>query len=340
VIEIDGSRGEGGGQILRSALSLAVCTGQAFRMIHIRAGRERPGLLRQHLTAVKAAATIADAEVEGAEVGSATVVFRPRTVRPGEYSFPIGTAGSCTLVLQTVLPPLLTAIEPSLIRISGGTHNKAAPPVEFLGRTFLPLINRMGPTAVLRVERVGFYPRGGGLIEVQIIPTPRLRPISLLERGAQRSHYAECFLSGIAKHVADRELAVIARRLNWTEEQLKIRGLSSELGPGNTLSLTLEYEHLTEVFTGFGEPGRSAESVAEQAAREVREYLAHSSPVGPYLADQLLLPLVLGGVTAFRTCAPTPHFESNCEVIEAFTGTRPLVERDGDDYFVRASRLA
>lgn len=309
-------------------------------MTHIRAGRERPGLLRQHLTAVRAAATIADADVAGDEVGSTTVVFRPRTVRPGEYSFSIGTAGSCTLVLQTVLPPLLTAIEPSLIRISGGTHNKAAPPVEFLGRTFLPLINRMGPTVVLRVERVGFYPRGGGTIEVQIIPTPRLRPITLLERGERRAHYAECFLSGIAKHVADRELAVIARRLKWSEDQLKIRGLSSEVGPGNTLSLTLEHEHLTEVFTGFGEPGRSAESVAEAAAREGREYLAHSSPVGPYLADQLLLPMALGGLTAFRTCAPTPHFESNCDVVETFTGKRPRAERDGDGYLVRPSGAA
>jgi RNA 3'-terminal phosphate cyclase (ATP) len=335
VIEIDGSRGEGGGQILRSALSLAVCTGQAFRMVRVRAGRERPGLLRQHLTALKAAATIADADVEGAEVGSSTVVFSPRTASPGEYSFHIGTAGSCTLVLQTVLPPLLTATEPSLIRISGGTHNKAAPPVEFLGRAFLPLINRMGPTVVLRVERVGFYPRGGGLIEVQIIPTPRLKSFALLERGEPRSHYAECFLAAIAKHVADRELAVIARRLGWTHEQLKLRGLSNELGPGNTLSLTLEYEHLTEVFTSFGEPSRSAESVAEEVAREAREYLGRTCPVGPYLADQLLLPMALGGLTAFRTCAPTPHFASNCEVIEAFTGKRPQVERDGDTYLVR-----
>jgi RNA 3'-terminal phosphate cyclase (ATP) len=334
VIELDGSRGEGGGQILRSALSLAVCTGQAFRMRSIRAGRERPGLLRQHLTAVKAAATIADAAVEGAEVGSTTVIFRPRTLKPGEYSFQIGTAGSCTLVLQTVLPPLLTATEPSLIRISGGTHNRAAPPVEFLGRAFLPLINRMGPTVVLRVERLGFYPRGGGVIEAQIIPTPRLQPIALMDRGEPRSHYAECFLSGIPKHVADRELAVVARRLHWTPEQLKIRGLSSELGPGNTLSLTLEYDNLTEVFTGFGESGRSAESVAEEASQEVREYLRHSAPIGPHLADQLLLPMVLGGLTAFRTCKPTPHFESNCEVIAAFMGKRPVVERPDKDYIV------
>ena len=337
MIEIDGSQGEGGGQILRSALSLAVCTGKPFRIVGIRARRSKPGLLRQHLTAVKAAATISAAQVEGDRVGSLTLTFEPQGVRPGEYSFAIGTAGSCTLVLQTVLPPLLTASEPSLIRISGGTHNSAAPPVEFLSRAFLPLINRMGPTVVARTERVGFFPRGGGVIEAQIIPTPRLQPIEVLARGKRHNAYAEVFIAGIPKDVADRELAVIARRLNWTPEQLKIRGLSGDVGPGNALALTLEHEHVTEVFTSFGSPGRSAESVAEEAANEVRAYLAHSSPVGPHLADQLLLPMVLGGVSAFSTCAPTPHFQSNCEVIAAFTGRRFKVESENQTYTVRAT---
>ena len=338
MIEIDGSEGEGGGQILRSALSLAVCSGKAFRIVGIRARREKPGLLRQHLTAVKAAAAISDARVEGCELGSLTLTFEPQGVRPGEYSFAIGTAGSCTLVLQTVLPPLLTAVEPSVIRISGGTHNSAAPPVEFLNRAFLPLINRMGPTVVLRTERVGFYPRGGGIIEAQVIPTPRLRPIEVLTRGERRSAYAEAFVAGISKEIADRELAVIARRLNWTPEQLKIRGFSGEVGPGNALALTLEYEHITEVFTSFGAPSRSSESVAEEAAKDVRDYLTHSAPVGPHLADQLLLPMVLGGVSAFTTCAPTPHFQSNCKVIAAFTGKSFGIEPKAETYTVTTAQ--
>jgi RNA 3'-terminal phosphate cyclase (ATP) len=336
VIEIDGSQGEGGGQILRSALSLAVCTGQAFRIVGIRAGREKPGLLRQHLTAVKAAAAISDAQVDGCEVGSGTLTFQPNAVRAGEFSFSIGTAGSCTLVLQTVLPALLTAAGPSIIRISGGTHNRAAPPLEFLTRAFLPLLNRMGPTVALRTERLGFYPRGGGVIEAQVVPVSRLQPITLSERGARRNAYAESFISGVPKHVADRELAVIGRRLNWTPEQLLIRGLPGEMGPGNALALTLEYEHVTEVFTAFGEPGRSAESVAEEAAREARDYLAHSLPVGPYLADQLLLPMALGGVASFVTCEPTPHYQSNCAVIAAFTGKDLQAERKGNRYVVKA----
>jgi len=340
VIEIDGSQGEGGGQILRSALSLSVCTGKAFRITGIRARRPKPGLLRQHLTAVKAAAAISDARLDGSEVGSTTLTFEPHGVRPGEYSFAIGTAGSCTLVLQTVLPPLLTATGPSLIQISGGTHNPAAPPAEFLGRAFLPLINRMGPTVTLRTGRVGFYPRGGGLIEIQVIPTPRLQPIELLTRGERRRAYAEAFIAGVPKDVADRELAVIARRLNWAPDQLKIRGLSSEVGPGNALVLTLEHEHLCEVFTSFGAPGRCAESVAEEAAEAVRAYLSHSSPVGPHLADQLLLPMALGGVSAFATCPPTPHFQSNCEVIAAFTGRRFEIATKANTCTVTAAALS
>jgi RNA 3'-terminal phosphate cyclase (ATP) len=196
------------------------------------------------------------------------------------------------------------------------------------------LINRMGPTVTLRIERVGFFPRGGGLIEAQVIPTQHLRPIELLTRGERRNAYAEAFIAGIPKDVADRELAVIAHRLNWTPEQLKIRGFSGEVGPGNALALTLEYEHLTEVFTSFGTPARSAESVAEEAAAEARTYLAHAAPIGPHLADQLLLPMVLGGVNTFATCAPTPHFHSNCEVIAAFTGRRFRLDRKADTYTV------
>src|SRR5215510_1529252 len=189
MIEIDGASGEGGGQILRSSLSLAICTGQPFRIANIRANREKPGLMRQHLTAVKAAAEVCAGEVDGAELGSRALTFRPGKLAAGDYSFAIGTAGSCTLVLQTVLPPLLLATETSSIRITGGTHNKGSPPVDFLARAFLPLINRMGPKVNLELVRHGFYPRGGGEIRVDIVPSTKLEPITLLERGARVDAY-------------------------------------------------------------------------------------------------------------------------------------------------------
>jgi RNA 3'-terminal phosphate cyclase (ATP) len=335
VIRIDGAQGEGGGQILRSALSLSVCTGQAFRIERIRARREKPGLLRQHVTAARAAAEISDAEVAGCEVGSSELTFKPGSLKAGNYSFSIGTAGSCTLVLQTVLPPLLTASAPSTVRISGGTHNNAAPPVDFLKRAFLPLIARMGPAIDLDLERHGFYPRGGGVINVQINPADRLRPFELLARGARRRAYAESYISGIPIHVAERELGTVGTLMNWPPEQLKVRGIPSEMGPGNVLVMTVESEHVTEVFTGFGERGRTAETVAEETVREARDYLSHEAPVGPHLADQLLLPMALGGLTTFATTAPTPHFLSNAEVIRLFTERRIVAERDGGVYVVR-----
>jgi RNA 3'-terminal phosphate cyclase (ATP) len=286
----------------------------------------------------EAAAAISDAQVAGCEVNSATLVFEPGRVRPGEYSFSIGTAGSCTLVLQTVLPPLLTASAQSVIRISGGTHNKAAPPVDFLNRAFLPLLERMGARVELTLERYGFHPRGGGVIVARITPVARLKSIEISERGQRVRGYAEAYIAGLPLNVAKRELAVIGRRLNWTADQLEVRGLPSDMGPGNAVTITLEHEHIIEVFTGFGEKSRSAESVAEGTVYQVRDYLVHSAPVGEHLADQLLMPMALGGVSAFVTSAPTAHFTSNAEVIAMFTGRRISAQDRGGHHVVSVDR--
>src|SRR5258706_8068507 len=186
MIRIAGSFGEGGGQILRTSLSLSLATGKAFRIEKIRAGRERPGLLRQHLTAVLAAAEVGGAEVEGAALGSTSLSFSPGKVRGGEYRFSVGTAGSGTLVFQTVLPALMLAGEPSRIVIEGGTHNSAAPPFDFLARTFVPLLERMGPKVHLQFERYGFYPAGGGRFCAEVHPVKVLNGIEIGERGAKR----------------------------------------------------------------------------------------------------------------------------------------------------------
>jgi RNA 3'-terminal phosphate cyclase (ATP) len=326
MIEIDGSEGEGGGQMLRSALSLSMCTDQAFRLRSIRAKREKPGLMRQHLTAVLAAAAVCDAKVTGAEVGSGEITFRPGRVKPGDYSFAIGTAGSTTLVLQTVLPALLTASAASTVRITGGTHNKACPPVDFLQRTYLPLVERMGPKVQLELVRHGFYPRGGGEILARVTPAARLTAISLMQRGARKGGYAEAYISGIPMHVASRELEIVGKMLNWPAEHLHIRGLSGEFGPGNALTITLEHEHISEVFTGFGEKGVSAESVAKRAVDAARDYLASEAVVGRHLADQLLLPMALSGEGEFLTMPVTQHFESHVKIIGKFLSRRLVTE--------------
>jgi RNA 3'-terminal phosphate cyclase (ATP) len=331
MLTIDGARGEGGGQIVRTALALSLVTGTAFRMERIRAGRRQPGLLRQHLTAVNAAVEIGGAEVEGAALRSGELVFRPGPVRPGAYRFAVGTAGSACLVLQTVLPPLLTAKGAAALALEGGTHNPYAPPFDFLERAFLPLLGSMGAEVRATLERPGFYPAGGGRMTVAVEPVPALRPLRVLERGEIRRRRARAVVANLPEGIARRELAVVKDRLGWPDEALEVVRIGDAgRGPGNVVLLELESEHVTEVFTGFGEPGVRAETVAQAAVTEARGYLAAGVPVGPHLADQLLVPIALAGGGAFRTCALTRHATTNMEVIAEFLDVRFTVSPAGD----------
>jgi RNA 3'-terminal phosphate cyclase (ATP) len=331
MITIDGSIGEGGGQILRTALALSMCTGQPFRIENIRAGRDKPGLLRQHLTAVNAAAEICSANVEGAAISSRALSFSPGKVKPGDYSFSIGSAGSTTLVLQTILPALLTAGAPSSLALEGGTHNPHAPPIDFLEKAFVPLINQMGPTVTVSLERAGFYPAGGGRFIVKINPATKLFPLNLPERGQIKRRLAKAVVAALPGEIAKRELERVEKMLNWTGDQLQIRQLPAEWGPGNILTLEIESEHVTEVFTGFGMKAATSEAVAEQAVKQARRYLAANVPVGESLADQLLLPIALAGGGSFLTLAPSRHTKTNIDVITRFLSIRiamPEMERD------------
>jgi RNA 3'-terminal phosphate cyclase (ATP) len=318
MIAIDGGQGEGGGQVLRSSLALSMATGQPFRIERIRAARAKPGLLRQHLTAVNAAAAISQAEVDGAALGSQQLTFRPGVVRPGDYHFAVGTAGSAMLVLQAVLPPLLTAAAPSQLVLEGGTHNPAAPPFDFLQRSFLPLLRRMGARVEMQIERVGFYPAGGGRVHVRIEPTAALQPLSLLERGAVLATRARALITGVPRHVADRELRVVTRRLGWNDGALAVEEVESSPGPGNALLLEIECEQITEICASFGEIGLRAEGVAERAVHDARRYLAAGVPVGRHLADQLLVPMALAGGGALRTLALTRHATTNAAIVRTF----------------------
>jgi RNA 3'-terminal phosphate cyclase (ATP) len=331
---IDGSHGEGGGQILRTALALSIVSRRPVRITNIRASRAKPGLMRQHLAAVKAAAEISTARVEGAAIGSRELVFAPGEVRPGEFAFTIGTAGSTMLVLQTVLPPLMMASAPSRVIIEGGTHNGMAPPFDFIERAFLPMIQRMGPTVAARLERYGFYPAGGGRVVIDITPAPLAR-VDVTSRGETRSLSGIAIHANLPRHIVDREIAKVQERLGWPAESLRgieVRGASS---PGNAVILVVESEHVTEVFSSIGAVGVSAEEVADRAVAEVRDYLRVGAPVGPHLADQLLLPIALAGGGTFRTGRLTPHAMTNIAVIRHFLDVPISEEPDGESVLVR-----
>ncbi|WP_157217139.1 RNA 3'-terminal phosphate cyclase [Flavisphingomonas formosensis] len=321
MIIIDGSEGEGGGQVVRNACALSLVTGQPFRIANVRGKREKPGLMRQHVTAIEAACAIGGAECEGVTVGSSEILFRPGSVRPGEHRFAVGTAGSTNLVLQTILPPLILADAPSRIVLEGGTHNMLAPPFDFIAKAFLPLVNRMGPRVEARLVRHGFYPRGGGRIEVEIMPAP-LRPIECIDRGALLSVSASALFAGLPLEIAERELKTARKFLDWPEEAFAARELPADRGPGNALLLEAAFEHGTEIVTGFGKLGVSAESLAKTAAQRMAGFLASAAFAGPYLADQLLLPFALAGGGRFTTVKPSQHARTAADIIALFTGRR------------------
>lgn len=329
-IEIDGSSGEGGGQILRSALALSLVTGRPFRMVNVRAGRKRPGLMRQHLTAVRAAVEVGGATVAGAEIGSRELAFAPGLVRAGDYRFSVGTAGSATLVFQTVFPALALAPGRSTVVVEGGTHNPLAPPFDFLARAFLPLVARMGPRATAVLERPGFYPAGGGRFRVEIEPAASFGSLELVDRGAVRERRATAVVALLPRTIAERELRVVRERLNWDPAWTRIEHVQDAVGPGNVVSVEIASEHVTEVFTGFGERGVAAERVGADAAEEAAEYLAAGVPVGRHLADQLLLPMALGGGGRFRTTTPSGHARTHAELLRTFLGAQVRIEQTGE----------
>jgi RNA 3'-terminal phosphate cyclase (ATP) len=343
MIQIDGSFGEGGGQILRTSLALSLITGQPFRIERIRAGRKQPGMMRQHLTCVLAAARVGDAHCEGATVGSQELTFRPQSLRGGHYAFAIGTAGSTTLVLQTILVPLLLAPEGSRIELEGGTHNSAAPSFDFLTRSFLPLLARMGAVVDAKLERPGFYPAGGGRIVVTIEPAAQLAqlaPLELLERGAIVARNARAVVANLPYDVAKREIAVVAEKTGWPEHELQAHTMTGSIGPGNVLTIDVVCEHVTEVVTGFGKRGVRAEEVASRAVDEMQRYLDATGAVGEHLADQLLLPMAVGGGGAFTTLEPTLHTRTNAEVIRTFGVADVRIEEEAGRWRIDVTKAS
>lgn len=335
---INGAQGEGGGQIVRSSLALALVTGLPVTIEAIRAGREKPGLMRQHLTAVMAATEVSRGQVQGATIGSTWLRFEPSRVRAGAYRFSVGTAGSATLVLQTVLPALLIADGPSELTLEGGTHNQWAPPFDFLQRAFLPLVNRMGPQVTARLERHGFYPAGGGRFNVTIEPTPHLAGFDLLERGPIMARRVVGVVANLPSHIAEREVNRILEKMTW-DPSCGCEDRVEAHGPGNVVFAEIASERVTEVFTGFGRTGTTSELVADEVVHQIRDYVATDVPVGPYLADQLLLPLGVSAWQAnnaarrggtFRTLPLTRHSATHVEILRQFLGIDIGIERSDD----------
>lgn len=318
MILVDGAAGEGGGQVVRTALSLSLVTGAACHIVNIRANRPRPGLGRQHLTALLAAQHISGAHVDGAEIGSRVITFEPRQTAPGEYRFDVGSAGSVTLIAETLMPALMLAHAPSRVTLLGGTHNPASPSFDFFTNAFLPVIRRLGFDVRATLVGPGFYPAGGGHMELQIGPTANRLPLALDQRGELRRHHAEAVVARLPKHIARRELDVIRDVLGWSENDLHMVEETRSRGPGNVVTATLAFDQVMAVFTGFGLRGKPAETVAGEVTAEVIRYLESSAAVGPHLADQLLVPMAVARGGRYTTVAPSRHLLTCARVIEQF----------------------
>jgi RNA 3'-terminal phosphate cyclase (ATP) len=337
-IIIDGSQGEGGGQVLRTALTLSILTQQNIELINIRAGRKKTGLLRQHLTCVLAAQEICNGTTQGVELGSTRVLFCPGKVKSGDYHYAIGTAGSTVLVCQTILPVLALANtgsnKHSTITFEGGTHNGMSPSLSFLEQSFLPVLNSMGVNFAVKITALGFYPAGGGKWQISIEPTQKLSPIHLIEAGSQFAQSSDnCSLTALVSLLPDsigqREVAAAKKILNWQDASSQVQKVETP-GPGNSFQLCINSKTHCSVFEMVGELGVSAERVAKRAAGRVNKFIHAQAAVEEHLADQLLLPIVLAGSGSFTTTKPSLHTKTNIDVIKQVLGIEIQVEQIND----------
>lgn len=329
LVEIDGSRGEGGGQILRSSLALSLITGRPVRLTRIRAGRAKPGLAAQHLTSVRAAARVGSAHVTGDALGSTEPTFEPGPVAAGHYRFDVGTAGAVGLVLHTVhLPLALKGGAPSTVEVTGGTHVKQAPSASFLERTWGAWMDALGLPVGFKLLRTGFFPRGGGHVTLTVQPGAP-QALSLGEprpRGRTVSGFAA--VAGLPDDIA-------ARMARQAEERLAKHGIRVSLnieawpgGPGAVIGLQEGSERVPALFVGLGERGKPAERVAEDAVRDLLEHRAGGG-VDEHSADQLVLPLAFApGPSTFPVARVTQHLLTNVGTLNLFLPRRVTIEGD------------
>ncbi len=326
MITIDGSAGEGGGQILRTALSLSMCLQQPVRVQNIRAGRKRPGLMRQHLAAVRAATQVSAASVQGDEIGSTHLEFCPQEVSAGNYRVAIGSAGSTTLVLQTILPALLSAPAASSVDLEGGTHNGMAPSFDFLRLSFAPLLARIGVGLELNLERHGFYPNGGGRFNTKITPSDHYRPLCLLDAAQNAGPEVHLTYAHLQESIVRREATYMQRKAALQTDAIHIHQVDS-LGPGNIVSLRAPNDGFENLFEAYAARGVKAERVAGRALSDYRRFRDAQVAVDQHLADQLLVPMLLGAGGEFLTHSPTLHTRTNIDVIRQISGQAIALEQ-------------
>jgi len=320
MIKIDGSQGEGGGQVLRTALTLSLMTGERVKIFNIRANRSSPGLGHQHLCAVNAAQTVGKGEVIGGELGSTSLEFQPCTIQPGRYQFNIRTAGATTLVLQTIFLPLSRAATATSLKITGGTHVPWSPSYHYLKMQWLPFMERLGFDAQISLDLAGFYPKGGGQIQGKIKPVEAIKSLKIGERGSLKQIRGISAVANLDRRIAERQRSQVIRRLSkkYRLNDIRIKQMPSKF-KGTILLLLAEFEKSQSCYFSLGKPGKPAERVADDAINALESFMMTNGCVDEYLADQLLLPLAFASdISIFKSSKITQHLMTNAEVINKF----------------------
>ncbi len=350
-IVIDGSTGEGGGQILRTSLTLSCITGKSLHIENIRAARRNPGLAKQHLSCVRAACKICDGRAQGATKGSKVLDFQTGPIRSGDYHFDIGSAGSASLVIQTILPALFLAHKPSAVTVTGGTHNPMAPPFDFLNETFLPAIKTAGFHGSCKLIKHGFFPAGGGKISFNIQPWQKNkgRTIDLCRQSTEPQIHARIYTAKLPEHVAQRQRKLLFQSGLDIQNAEHIEVKDSD-GPGNCAMIRLCPRRFasqkrssggerTTIFTSFGMRGKPSEEVISEVVSLAKDFLTSKAAVDRFLADQLLIYMALAKAGSFTTNELSSHLQTNMEVIKKFLPVDFSVEHQKQTYRISCQSL-
>jgi len=332
MLELDGARGEGGGQVVRTAVALAAVGGRAIRVENVRAARSPRGLRPQHRAAIEACAAVVDADTDNVRAGADWFEFRPsEPPRRGDWSWKVGTAGSATLVLQTVLVPLLSSDGPSVVTVEGGTHTRNAPIWEHLEGSYLPILRQMGVEITPGLDRYGFYPAGDGRVRIRIEPpAASLEPLDLPERGTLRRLDATSILADLPGHIARRELETFADELAVYRVDRRVDTVDRAASKGNALYVVAESESTTAVLSEMGQKGRPAEEVATSLAARTGRYLDSGAAVEPHLADQLVVPFALAGGGSYTTSRITSHLRTQLDLVGELLEVGTEIDRSAE----------